>query len=78
MRRLTVSVSDDGKEFTEVATAEYPKITAASPNGVYPHELKFTPVKTNFVRVVAESEREPEGVEVHGKGYLLVDEIVIN
>ncbi len=78
MRRLTVSVSDDGKEFTEVATAEYPKITAASPNGVYPHELEFTPVKTNFVRVVAESEREPEGVEVHGKGYLLVDEIVIN
>lgn len=77
MRALTVYVSADGRDFREVASAEYPKITAASPNGVYPHTLSFEPVSARYVRVVAQSEQRPEGYEVHGMGYLLVDEIVI-
>ncbi len=77
MRKLSVYVSTDGREFKEVASAEYPKITAASPNGVYPHTLSFEPVSARYVRVLAQSEQRPEGYEVHGMGYLLVDEIVI-
>lgn len=76
-RKITVYVSDDGKSFRQTATEDYPQLTRASRDGVYRHTLTFPPTTARYVKVVAESEKRPEGYEAHGMGYMLVDEIEI-
>ena len=49
-RGFSVEVSDDGKNFTKVASEEYPAMEQSDKNGIYEHKLSFTPVKTQYVR----------------------------
>ena len=49
-RTVAVEVSDDGKNFTKVASEEYPEMKEDDKDGVYDHKLTFTPVKTQYVR----------------------------
>lgn len=70
-------MSDDGKSFRQAATEDYPQLTRASRDGVYSHSLTFQPTTARYVKVVAESEKRPEGYEAHGMGYMLVDKIEI-
>ncbi len=76
-RGITVLVSDDNKTFKEVASESYPVMKETDPNQIYTHELKFTPVKTRYVKVKALSERTiPAWHQGHGGvGFLFVDEI---
>lgn len=79
VRHFAVEVSSDGKNFTEVATGDFPVLTLENPNGIYDHEMKFTPVTTRYVKVIAAPEHSLP--EWHGgKGYpafLFIDEIEI-
>lgn len=75
---IDVALSTDGRSFTPVAHQEYPVLTAASPDGIYPHTLSFTPQPARYVRVTVASQRKPEGWHVHGTGLLFLDEIAIN
>lgn len=79
-RSFTVEVSEDGANFTQVASEEYPTMTEKDRNGLYEHTLKFAPVKTRYVKVTAASEKSiPEWHGGKGNpGFLFVDEIVLN
>ena len=79
-RTVTVEVSDDGKNFTKVASEEYPEMKEDDKDGVYDHKLTFTPVKTQYVRVIASPEKSMPAWH-GGKGknsFLFVDEISID
>lgn len=79
-RGFTVQVSDDGENFKEVASREYPAMSQEDRNGIYEHELTFEPVKTRYVKLIAKSERQIPDWHV-GKGntgFLFVDEITIH
>lgn len=78
-RGFSVAVSDDGKNFTVVASEDYPVATPDSPNGVLAHKLTFEPRNARYLKVVALSERRIPDWHT-GKGYtgfLFVDEIVV-
>lgn len=78
-RGFSVAVSDDGKNFTAVASEDYPVATPDSPNGVLAHKLTFEPRNARYLKVVALSERRIPDWHT-GKGYtgfLFVDEIVV-
>ena len=79
-RGITVAVSNDNKEFKVVASEEYPAMTEKNPNQIYTHTLKFDPVKTRYVKVIALSEHSIPAW--HGgkgnPGFLFVDEISID
>lgn len=79
-RGITVSVSDDNQTFKEVASEAYPAMKESDPNQIYTHELKFTPVKTRYVKVKALSEQKiPSWHGGKGNpGFLFVDEIILN
>jgi len=79
VRGITVEVSEDGKNFTEVFSEEYPAMKEDDRNGLYDHECVFAPVKARYVRVIADSERSiPEWHGGKGSpGFLFVDEIAI-
>ena len=77
-RGFSVAVSDDGKNFTAVASEDYPVATPDSPNGVLAHKLTFEPRNARYLKVVALSERRIPDWHT-GKGYtgfLFVDELV--
>lgn len=78
-RGFSVAVSNDGKNFTVVASEDYPVATPDSPNGVLAHKLTFEPRNARYLKVVALSERRIPDWHT-GKGYtgfLFVDEIVV-
>ncbi len=79
-RGISVAVSEDGKDFREVASEEYPAMKQTDRNGVYDHRLDFTPVTTRYVKVMALSEhRIPDWHGGKGNfGFLFVDEIAVN
>ncbi len=77
---ITVSVSNDGENFTEVFDKKYPDLTAEDENKIYEHKVEFEPVKARYVKVKALSDRDMP--DWHGgKGYpafIFVDELEIN
>ena len=48
---VTVKVSDDGKNFKEVASKKIPELTQNDKDGLYPQEISFAPVKARYVEV---------------------------
>ncbi len=78
-RGMNVAVSTDGKEFTTVASEDYPAM-AMSSNSIYTHSLTFDPVKTRYVRVTVKPEiAMPEWHQGAGRpAFVFVDEIEIN
>ena len=79
-RGLIVSVSEDGKLYTDVFCEEYPAMTEKNPNQIYSHELNFSPVKARYVKVKALVEHSmPDWHGAKGYGaFLFVDEIAVN
>lgn len=76
-RKVKVELSVDGTDFSCVTEQEYPHITWDQPDGVRNNTLKFTATKGRYVRVTVEPDREPEGYQINGGGYVFVDEIVL-
>lgn len=79
-RSVTVEVSEDGENFTEVASESAPAMKDTDRNGLYEHRYTFSPVKARYVRVTAESEKSiPDWHGGKGNyGFLFVDEIAID
>lgn len=77
---LTVSVSNDGKNFKPVASEKYDVLKAEDKNTIYDYSVNFAPVKAKFVRVTVNSTKQlPKWHGGAGKaGYLFVDEIEVN
>ena len=79
-RRIAVYVSEDGENFTEVASEEYPALTLDNPNQIYDHTLTFDAVTTKYLKVYLQPEHSLP--EWHGgKGhpsFVFLDEIVVN
>ena len=77
---ITVSVSNDGENFTDVFDQAYPDLTAQDENKIYEHKVEFEPVKARYVKIKALSDRDMP--DWHGgKGYpafIFVDELEIN
>ena len=77
---LVVSVSDDNKEFREVAVKDIPAETNIDKKGVENYEITFDPVKTRYVKVVIKrSPALPKGHAGEGKAaYMFIDEIEVD
>jgi hexosaminidase len=80
MRSFTVQISNDGKTFETVAQKNYEQLGQSDSNGIRNHILRFDPIETRYVKIIAETEKEmPEWHGGAGKpGYLFVDEIILN
>lgn len=79
-RGISVSVSEDGKQYTEAFNEEYPAMKAEDANKIYTHEVSFAPVKARYVKIKALVEHSmPEWHGAKGNGaFLFVDEIAID
>ena len=77
---LSVEVSEDGKNFTKVASEDYPVMKETDRNGIYNHKLTFKSVIARYVRIIALSEDQiPDWHNGKGNpGFLFVDEITID
>ena len=77
---LVVSVSDDNKEFREVAVKDIPAETNIDKKGVENYEITFDPVKARYVKVVIKrSPALPKGHAGEGKAaYMFIDDIEVD
>ena len=77
---LVVSISDDNKEFREVAAKDIPAETNINKKGVENYEITFDPVKARYVKVVIKrSPALPKGHAGEGKAaYMFIDEIEVD
>lgn len=77
---LVVSISDDNKEFREVAAKDIPAETNIDKKGVENYEITFDPVKARYVKVVIKrSPALPRGHAGEGKAaYMFIDEIEVD
>ena len=77
---LVVSISDDNKEFREVAAKDIPAETNIDKKGVENYEITFDPVKAQYVKVVIKrSPALPKGHAGEGKAaYMFIDEIEVD
>lgn len=73
---VTVKISDDGQNFKEVASKTIPSLGKDDPDGLYPQEISFDPVKARYVEIIIKSDKLPAW---HGgagnSAFLFVDEI---
>lgn len=76
---IEVAVSDDGEQFTTVASEKYPELKENDPDKIYDYELSFDTVKKRYVKVTVK--RTPALPEWHsGKGvpaFIFIDEIAL-
>ena len=79
-RKFSVAISEDGKNFKEIAKEEFPEMTLDNANKIYDHALTFDPVKTRYIKVFVQPEHKLPSWH-GGKGlpaYIFVDEITVN
>ncbi len=74
---LVVSVSDNGQEFREIATIDFPAETDITKKSVENYSITFDPVTTQYIRVkIKRTPGLPKGHSGEGKSpYLFLDEI---
>ena len=78
-RGVVVSVSNDGKEYKEVAKENYPQMKKEDADKIYTHKLNFTPVNAQYVKVrVLVEASMPKWHGAAGKrSFLSVDELIV-
>ena len=76
---IKVYTSENGKDFTEVANAEYPVEAENEPNGPKEYTLEFPETSSRYLKVVADAiEAKPDWHErPKAKGFLFIDEIIV-
>ena len=77
---ITVSVSNDGINYTTLIEQSYPDLTAEDENRIYEHKVEFTPTKARYVKILALSDRDmPNWHPAKGlPAFIFVDELEIN
>ena len=74
-----VRVSEDGKNFKQVAAKDFPVLDQKDKDGVYTHEISINPTKARFVQVIVKKTQLPKWHDGAGKyGFIFIDEISIN
>ncbi len=77
-KSVTISVSDDGKEYKEIHHQEFPIETVAE-DGVMTYNVDFEKTNARFVNVVIEPFMCPEGHSGYGyPAWIFIDELKIN
>ena len=79
-RKFSVAISEDGKNFKEIAKEEYKEMTLDDPNKIYDHTLTFEPVKAQYIKVYVQPEHKLPNWH-GGKGhqsFVFIDEITVN
>ena len=77
---ISVSVSEDGVDYSEITYEEYPCESSTDPDGRKEYALSFDSVKSRYLRVSALTSRElPVWHPKHGRrvGHLFIDEIIV-
>ena len=78
-RGMKVAVSEDGKNFKEIASEEYPEMKADDANKLYDHALKFDAVKARYIKVTVSTEKSMP--KWHGgsghNSFMFIDEITV-
>jgi len=75
---VTVSVSEDGENFREVAMKEYPLAAWGSDSAIEDYALGFKTLTTRYLRVRITGHQLPEGHTGHGfPAWVFVDEIEV-
>lgn len=76
---ISVAVSNDKKEFKEVANEQYPEETDPRKLGIVNYKLKFEPVKAQYVKVtIKPSKALPQGHAAAGRTpFIFIDEIEV-
>ena len=79
VRKADVSVSDDGENWTETVSEQYP-VLQDDVRQINTHELSFNPVKTRYVKLSLQPEKSmPEWHQAKGKAaFIFIDEISVN
>lgn len=76
---ISVLVSNDGKDFKEVASKEIPMIKKSDENGLYQHEITFDAQEARYVEVVIKGSKLPSWHGGAGNdAFIFVDEICID
>ena len=79
-RKFSVAISEDGKNFKEIAKEEYKEMTLDDPNKIYDHTLTFEPVKAQYIKVYVQPEHKLpnwHGGRGH-QSFIFIDEITVN
>ena len=78
-RHFSVAISEDGKNFKQIAAEDYPAMKESDPNKIYHHKLSFDAVSTRYIKVIAKPEyKMPKWHGGHGyPAFLFVDEITV-
>lgn len=75
-KSVKVLVSDDGENFTEVASKNFDLLPADYESSFYPVDITFKPVNTRYVEVVVTPFDCPEGHSGYGyPAWIFVDEV---
>jgi len=79
-RKFSVSISEDGENFKEIAKEEYPEMTLDDANKIYDHTLTFEPVKAQYIKVYVQPEHKlPKWHGGRGhQSFIFIDEITVN
>ena len=56
IRKFSIAISDDGKDFKEIKSVSYPSALKDDENGIFLHELFFDNVQTRYVKLTAQPE----------------------
>ena len=77
---ITVSVSDDGENYTVVFDQEYPDLTAEDENRIYEHKVELGAVKARYIKIKALSDRDMPAWHpaVGYPAFIFVDELEVN
>ena len=77
---ITVWVSNDGENFTQVFDQAYPDLTAEDENKIYGHKVEFTPVKARYIKIKALSDRDMPAWHPAKDlpAFIFVDELEVN
>ena len=77
-KSVKVMVSDDGKNFKEVANKSFALLAPDYNESLYPVNITFEPVKTRYVEIVVEPFDCPEGHGGYGyPAWIFIDELGI-
>lgn len=75
-KSVKVYVSDDGQDFTEIASKDFDLLPADYDRSLYPVEIMFNPVNTRYIEIMAEPYDCPEGHAGYGyPAWIFIDEI---
>ena len=76
---VTVWVSDNGTDFTEVASVSVPEAKAGDADGIGRYRMQFPETSARYLKVVAQNAAAIPAWHpgAGSKGFLFVDEVVV-